>query len=654
MAATLQWGRRVPVGAEVMPDGVHFRVWAPVSKQVEVVLESGQAEGVHALTAEPHGYHSGLVKGATAGDRYRFRLDGAGAYADPASRFQPDGPHGPSQVVDPGSFAWTDAAWEGVSLAGQVVYEMHVGAFTQEGTWEAAGRELPELAAAGITVLELMPVADFPGQFGWGYDGVNLFAPTRLYGFPDDFRRFVDKAHACGLGVILDVVYNHFGPDGNVLAAFSPDYLSKGHKNEWGDAINFDGPNCRPVREFFIANAGYWVDEYHLDGLRLDATQCVVDDSPTHVLAEIARQVDEVARPRSTILVAENEPQHTKLVRPAKAGGYGLSGLWNDDFHHSAMVAMTGRNEAYYWDHLGKPQEFISAAKYGYLFQGQRYSWQEQRRGTPGIDIPPWAYVNYVQNHDQIANSGRGLRCHQLSSPGRYKAMTACLLLFPGTPMLFMGQEFAASAPFFYFADQKDELRKVIREGRVEQMSQFRSMDRPDLSAWLPDPCSASTFERCRLDFRERASNAAYYQLHKDLLRLRKNDPAFQPRATRWVDGAVIGPSAFVIRYFVDGPGDRLLLVNLGVDLYLDQAPEPLLAPPEGYGWTVYWSSEDRAYGGNGTPPPEARDGWRVMGEAAVVLAPERLPKHDPAAAHKAAEQRAKERRQRERTRLQE
>jgi maltooligosyltrehalose trehalohydrolase len=478
---------------------------------------------------------------------------------------------------------------------------------------------------------------------------VNLFAPTRLYGTPDDMRRFVDRAHGCGLGVILDVVYNHFGPDGNSLPEFAAAYFTPGRRTEWGDAINFDGPDSGPVREFFLANAGYWIDEFHLDGLRIDAAQAIHDDSPTHVLAEIADHVRLAANGRMTILVTENEPQQARLARPREAGGYGLDGMWNEDFHHTAMVAMTGRAEAYYTDHAGSPQEFVSCAKYGFLFQGQRYAWQEKRRGTPALDLPPWAFVNYVQNHDQVANSGRGLRCHQMTSPGRFRAATACLLLFPGTPLLFQGQEFAAGSPFFYFCDTTRELAPKVKAGRVEFMSQFRSLDRPDLAAWLPDPCARSTFEQCKLDFRDREKNAALYRLHKDLLRLRREDPAFRPRPGRWVDGAVLGEHAFVLRYFAGGRADRLLLVNFGRDLHLDSAAEPLLAPPEGCGWGVLWSSEAPEYGGNGTAPPETGDGWRAPGEAAVVLAPQELPPHD-VEADRQAEERAKDRRQRERT----
>jgi maltooligosyltrehalose trehalohydrolase len=353
--------------------------------------------------------------------------------------------------------------------------------------------------------------------------------------------------------------------------------------------------------------------------------------------------------------VNENEPQLAKMVRPVERGGYGLDGLWNDDFHHSAMAALTGRNEAYYTDHLGNPQEFLAAAKYGYLFQGQRYSWQEQRRGTPAFDLAPWRFVNFIQNHDQIANSGRGLRCRELTSPGRYKAMTAVMLLFPGTPMLFMGQEFAAGSPFHYFADHVPDLAKLVQAGRTEFMTQFRSLDRPDLGAGLPKPHAKETFDRCKLDFADRTRNAAQYQLHKDLLKLRKDDPAFHSHDKRSVDGAVLGPQAFVIRFFgdtEDRTADRLLLVNFGRDLHLDQTPEPLLAPPEGQGWDVTWTSEAVAYGGDGIAPPETIGGWRLTGESATVLAPVKETVTDVQEKIQRAKADAKERLRRERTRL--
>jgi maltooligosyltrehalose trehalohydrolase len=620
--------RRLPVGGEVLPQGgVHFRVWVTRCQHVTVVIESDTNLGTPALTVtlrpERNGYFSGVVSSAGAGTRYRYRLGNeATLYPDPASRFQPDGPHGPSQIVDPNAFQWTDHTWSGVRLEGQVIYEMHLGTFTPEGTWEAASRELPELADAGVTLLELMPIADFVGRYGWGYDGVDLFAPSHLYGSPDDCRRFVDRAHALGLGVILDVVYNHVGPDGNYLAHFSPEYFTDRYSTDWGPAINFDGEHSGPVREFFLANAGYWIDEFHFDGLRLDATQEIYDQSSIHILAAIAQQVRHAARGRLTLLVAENEPQHTKLVRSPAQDGYGLDALWNDDFHHSAMVALTGHNEAYYSDYSGTPQEFVSALKWGYLYQGQWYKWQQRRRGTPTFGLKPATFVTFIQNHDQIANSGRGLRCHQLTSPGRYRALTALMLLGPGTPMLFQGQEFSASSPFFYFADHKEELSPLVRRGRAEFLSQFPSIACPEMQSRLPNPGDPRTFERSRLDLSERHRHREAYALHRDLLRLRRQDPVFQSQRPGGVDGAVLCPDAFVLRFFAENGHDRLLIVNLGRDLQYDPAPEPLLAPPEHMCWKTLWSSEDPYYGGSGTPPLETETNWHIPGEAAVVLTP--------------------------------
>ncbi|MGH9938348.1 MAG: malto-oligosyltrehalose trehalohydrolase [Blastocatellia bacterium] len=630
------------IGAGVLPrGGTHFRVWAPRRRTVEVVIESASGLAFD-LAPEDDGYFAGVIQSIGDGALYRFRLDGSGQlYPDPASRYQPKGPHGPSQVVDPNGFKWTDHDWRGVDLRGQVIYEMHIGTFTREGVWAAAARELDELARLGITVIEVMPVADFPGDFGWGYDGVNLFAPSRLYGSPDDFRRFVDRAHALRLGVILDVVYNHLGPDGNYLKEFAEDYFTDRYTTDWGAAINYDGENSEPVRQFVCANAGYWIDEYHLDGLRLDATQNIYDSSGDHILAAVTRRVREAARGRSTVIIAENEPQDVNLVRPREQGGYEIDALWNDDFHHSAMVAMTGRNEAYYADYLGKPQEFISAVKYGYLYQGQWYEWQEKPRGTPGLKVPPAAFVTFIQNHDQVANSARGERCHQLTSPGRYRAMTALALLGPGAPMLFQGQEFASSSPFLYFADHKEELARLVRKGRAEFLAQFRSLAAPEARAVLADPSDARTFERSKLDLSERERHSAIYGMHRDLLRLRREDAVFSAQRAggpKSVDGAVLGDEAFVLRFFGEDGDDRLLLVNLGLDLNLSPAPEPLLAPPEGMEWRVLWSSEAPRYGGSGAPPLEAEERWLLPGHAAVALGPAPMPEEKILAARRRRE----------------
>ncbi len=619
--------RRLPIGAEVLAGGgVHFRVWAPQSRRVTVQWERApdtrNALENFELSPEAGGYFAGFSPNAEPVLRYRFGLD-SGAFPDPASRFQPEGPHGASEIVDPTQFHWTDQHWRGVPRDGQVIYELHVGTFTAEGTWRAATEQLPELARLGITLIEVMPVADFPGRFGWGYDGVNLFAPTHLYGRPDDFRAFVNRAHGLGLGVILDVVYNHLGPDGNYLKNFSADYFTDRHKNEWGDAINFDDANSGPVREFFIANAGYWIDEFHLDGLRLDATQQIYDCSSEHILKAVADRVREAAGWRSAYLVAENETQQVRLVLPREQEGYGLDALWNDDFHHSAIVALTGRREAYYSDHAGSPQEFISAAKWGYLFQGQWYAWQKKRRGTPALGLTPSHFVAYLENHDQVANSLRGLRLHQLTSPGRYRAMTALLLLGPATPLLFQGQEFAASTPFLYFADHTPELARLVAGGRREFLMQFPSIACPESVRLLRDPESERTFHACKLDLSEREKHAAEYRLHRDLLKLRREDPVFCHPNPRGIDGAVLGPEAFVLRYFGGPNGDRLLLVNFAMDLKFESLAEPLLAPPTGARWAVMWSSESPDYGGCGTPPIEQR-GWRIPGHAALLLGPAR------------------------------
>jgi len=617
--------RPLPIGAEIMDDGTtRFRLWAPKCQSVELVLESAPgAAKTHELKREAGGYFSATAN-AGVGTLYRYRLKKGGPlFADPASRFQPQGPEGPSQVVDPDAFRWSDRSWPGVELPHQVLYELHIGTFTPEGTWGAAEQKLPELAKLGITMLEVMPVAEWPGAFGWGYDAVSLFAPMHVYGTADDMRSFVDRAHALGIGVALDVVYNHLGSRANHLREFSEDYFAKCHANEWGDAINFDQPNCGPVREFFLSNARYWIEEFHLDGYRIDATQAFCDASADHILAAITREARGAAGKRPILIVAENEPQQVRMVRPLDQGGYGMDALWNDDFHHSAMVRLTGRREAYYTDYLGAPDEFIAMFKWGYLYQGQRYSWQGKPRGAPTFGLSGATFVNYLQNHDQLANSARGVRLHQLTSPGRYRAMTAVLLLGPGTPLLFQGQEFGASTPFCYFLDNPPEQAKAIAKGRAKFLEQFRSLRLDEMQRRLIRPEDPRTFERCKLDWSEQESHGEAYALHADLLKLRREDAVFGSQRADRLDGGRLGEDCFVIRYFGAAGDDRLLVVNFGRDLHRDPAPQPLLAPPEGARWKTLWSSEDPAYGGTGTPPLESEENWRVPGEAAVVLAPE-------------------------------
>ncbi|MFN8064036.1 MAG: malto-oligosyltrehalose trehalohydrolase [Vicinamibacterales bacterium] len=612
------------MGAEVVAPGrVHVRIWAPEARTLELVI----AERSVTMAQEDGGYWSVDTDGA-AGDRYAFRINGdEKLYPDPVSRFQPDGPHGRSAIVDPSAFEWHDGEWPGITMEGQVVYELHVGTFTREGTYAAAARELRELRDLGITVIELMPVAEFDGRFGWGYDGVDLFAPFHHYGSPDDLRAFVDEAHRLGVAVVLDVVYNHFGPSGNYLrmfskAYFSDAYFSDAYENEWGDAINFDGPDAGPVREFFVANAGYWIDEFHMDGLRLDATQQIFDASPRHVITELAAHARQRAGLRSIAIVAENEPQLTDLVRPESDGGMGLDGLWNDDFHHSAIVALTGRAEAYYIDTHGTASEFVAAAKYGYLFQGQFYDWQQKPRGTPGLDLQPSCFVVYLQNHDQVANSVHGRRLHDLGSAARVRALTAVMLLMPGTPMLFQGQEFGASAPFLYFADHEPDLATAVKKGRAEFLRQFPSARHYEAQATLDDPADPRTFERSVLDVDERRTHEAIYRLHRDLLTLRRETPAFSAQRRGVVDGATLSEHAFVLRYLLGGVEDRLVLVNLGTDLHRPSLAEPLIAPPRGCDWEVEWSSEHPDYGGFGLPELWPAEHWHLPADCAVVLRP--------------------------------
>ncbi len=628
--------RRYGMGAEILAaETTSFRVWAPNCNKVELVAsppdEPRAPEFVASLRAEEDGFYSVGALGLGAGSLYGFRLDGSNRlFSDPASRFQPQGPEGLSQVVDPGSFPWSDRSWPGVPPTGQVLYEMHIGTFTREGTWQAAAAELGELARAGMTLIEVMPVADFSGKFGWGYDGVCLFAPTRLYGAPDDFRCFVDRAHAEGLGVILDVVYNHFGTVSHTIPHFSKYFRSTKHPNEWGDAINFDGEFSAAVRGFFLDNARYWIDEFHLDGLRFDATQAIYDDSDVHILTEIVAVCRRAAGGRHLFLVAENEPQQVRLIADPSQGGQGLDALWNDDFHHSAMVRLTGHNEAYYSDYLGRSSELVAAIKHGFLYQGQLSQWQRAPRGTPTAGFPARAFVTFLQNHDQVANSAQGQRIDRLTSPARWRAMTALWLLAPQTPMFFQGQEFAASSPFLYFADNGQEQARRVAAGRADFLRQFPSIAEQEAShVPLPDPADRANFERCQLDLHEREAHHEQYALHIDLLRLRGEHPLFRRQAADRLEGAIIGHDCCLLRYFADDGADALLVVNFGSDLALSPVPEPLLAPPVDHCWRVLWHSNDRKYGGTGLPPLTTEIGWRIPGEVAVVL--EAVAKTEPA-----------------------
>ena len=516
------------IGALPTQEGTRFRLWAPIAKNIAVVVEGHDAQ--FQLEPEDNGYFSATIEDVRVGDRYKYRPGRGESFPDPASRYQPEGPHGPSEVIDPSGYRWnaTETKWPGISIDGQVLYELHVGTFTPEGTFLSAISQFSRLRDLGITVIECMPLAEFAGDVGWGYDGVSLFAPFHHYGRPDDLRQMIDAAHQQGLGVILDVVYNHFGPDGNYLTKYSPYYFAS-EDTEWGRGINFDGKNSVPVREFFLANAAHWISEYHFDGLRLDATQSMNDNGShgVHILAEIASEVRASAGSRKTIVVAENEPQDSCLVCSIEQNGYGLDAVWNDDFHHSAVVALTGRREAYFSDHLGRPQEFISAAKYGYLYQGQYYAWQDQPRGTSSLNIPPKAFITFLENHDQVANFGSSLHLRLISSAARYRAITALWLLGPGTPMFFQGQEYGAETPFFYFAGHKGKLAAAVSEGRGKFMLQFANQDTPEMRSCFRNPEDPETFAQSKLDPAEQNRHPEIVRLHMDLLALRQRRPSF-------------------------------------------------------------------------------------------------------------------------------
>ncbi len=611
--------RKLPFGAEVIDGQIDFRIWAPNKNRVDLVVEQPE-RAVISMTGE-EGFFSTAIADPGLPVLYRFRIDGRDdLLPDPASRFQPEGPHGPSEVIDPSLFAWTDQDWPGPHLERRIIYEMHIGTFTPERTWASAAQQLPELVRAGINLIEMMPVADFAGSYGWGYDGVNLFAPTRLYGRPDDLRGFINTAHQLGVAVILDVVYNHLGPDGNYLTAFAENYFTDRHECEWGAAINFDGPDSQPVRDYFISNACYWIDEFHLDGFRLDATQQIFDASRPHIIAQITESVRRAAGDRNILIVAENEPQKVELLKSVAEDGMGVDALWNDDFHHTMHVALAGEKEAYCSDYCGSAQEIISTAKHGFLYQGQCSRWQNDPRGSPSLGIEPPQFVCYIENHDQVANSAWGSRTGQVTSPGKHRAATALLLLGPWTPLIFQGQEFAASTPFLYFADHERAMSGTVADGRKKFLSQFPSLAVAAMQEVLANPSLRETFERSTLDFHQRIENSQFYEMFKDLVKLRWMDNVFSLQGRRGIDGAVLSDAAFLLRFFGCST-DRLLFVNLGADLFFTPAPEPLLAPPREQYWRILFSTEDPRYGGSGTPDLELDQGWRIPAEAAVAFA---------------------------------
>jgi maltooligosyltrehalose trehalohydrolase len=521
------------LGAVAGPRATKFRVWAPDRSSVDLVICSASDARVLPLAREGDGYWSGEYDQAGPGTLYKFRIDGKNedTYPDPASRFQPSGVHGPSAVVDPSRFPWTDQAFAGPAFDDLVIYELHVGTFSAQGTFRGATERLSALAELGVTAIELMPVADFAGDRNWGYDGVALFAPARCYGAPDDLRALVDAAHAHGLAVFLDVVYNHFGPDGAYANIFSPYYFTDAHESPWGRGVNLDGTHSEAVRRFFIENALHWVREYHVDGLRLDATHALVDDSPIHFLAEMTETVRAHAS-RPVHFIAEDHRNLASLLQPVADRGCGIDGVWADDFHHHARAHAAGDREGYYGDFSGSTSDLARTTTQGWFFTGQHSAHLGHSRGTDPSPLHPRQFVICIQNHDQIGNRADGRRLHHDIEPAAYRALSTLLLLAPETPMLFMGQEWAASSPFLYFTAHNAELGRKITEGRRQEFSAFAAFSDPAVRSQIPDPQALDTFDNSRLNWSELShpDHAAVRALYARLLAVRRSSGVFRHR----------------------------------------------------------------------------------------------------------------------------
>ncbi|PTL79843.1 malto-oligosyltrehalose trehalohydrolase [Vitiosangium sp. GDMCC 1.1324] len=601
---------RVPrLGAWVEPgQGVRWRVWAPGHQKVEVVLQGrdGRPGASLPLTDEGGGFFSAALAGEGPGVRYMLRVDGKGPFPDPWSRSQPDGVHGPSEVVVP-DFTWTDAGWTGPDPEAQVLYEVHVGTATPEGTFEALIPRLRSLQELGVTTLELMPLASFPGARNWGYDGVDLFAPLAAYGGPEGLRRLVDAAHAQGLAVLIDAVYNHFGPDGNYLRCYSPFYFTGRHHTPWGEAVNYDGEGSEVVRELVLSNVEMWIRDYHADGLRLDAAHAILDDGSSHLLGELAERARASAPGRRVLLIAEDERNDTRLVRPRARGGHGLDGVWADDFHHQMRRAFAGDNEGYYRDYTGSTEDLARTLRQGWFYEGQVSQVFGRARGTPAGDVEPWRLVHCIQNHDQVGNRAHGERLGADVSPAAFRAMSTLLLLSPYTPLLFMGQEWNASTPFLYFTDHHAELGRLVTEGRRKEFAGFKRF----AGDTVPDPQAVETFTRSKLDWNEagRPEHAGVLALYRELLHLRATEPSLRERRRGTHDARPSGPNGLILER--RGPGGSLLvLVNVRGTL------EHRLPSHAGL---VLWTEAPR-FGGTSVEAPLRSGVVRLEGPSAVVI----------------------------------
>jgi maltooligosyltrehalose trehalohydrolase len=565
----------MPFGAELLSpgEGVAFRLWAPGRERVllERVSADGSLLSTHAMARDAGGWHRCQLAQAGAGWLYCYRLDETLAVPDPASRFNPHDVHGPSEVIDPLAYRWQTAGWHGKPWHSAVVCELHVGCFTPQGTFEAAATRLPQLQALGIDTVELMPVADFPGGRNWGYDGVLPFAPGAAYGRPEALKAFVDTAHGLGMRVLLDVVYNHFGPDGNYLHAYCPGFFDAQRHTPWGPAIKVDAMGSETVRRFFVDNALYWVEEFRFDGLRLDAVHAIDDRSPNHLVEEIAEALRAgPGREREVHLVLENDHNTARwLRRDVQRRPVVADAQWNDDLHHAAHVLATGETDGYYSDYAQDPaRDLARALAEGYVYQGQPSVLRGgQARGEPSAALPSGAFVSFLQNHDQIGNRALGQRLDALAPTAQVEALLACLLLSPHVPMLFMGEEFAASTPFLYFCDFHGELGRAVSEGRRSEFGQFAAFADPAARAAILDPNDAATFAASVLRWEECSAPAGQRRLAlvSQLLVLRRSRllPLLAGQAS---GGRVLhsGPRDWAVAWPLGQQVNWLMHANLG------------------------------------------------------------------------------------------
>lgn len=586
----------LPVGAHVSDAGVVYRVWAPDHDRVAVAIGGGrQPRRRVALEHEGDGYFSGIDADGRAGDLYEFDVGGA-RLPDPASRFQPFGVEGPSEVVDPRTHGSIVPGWRTPRFRGRVIYELHVGTFTSAGTFRAAIERLDHVVDLGVNTIELMPVADFAGERNWGYDGVMLFAPARCYGTPDDLRTLVDAAHARGLVVIMDVVYNHLGPVGNVLPRFSRHYFRTDRSSPWGRTPNFDGPNARAVRSFVLQNACMWFDEFRVDGLRLDALHAIDDRSPLPIAAEIAA----AAHLRGGFVIGEDERNEAVAITDRVDGGWDLDAVWADDFHHTMRVAAARDRHAYFASFRGTPDEWLTTVRDGWFFHGQHFEQWERERGTPAAHLPPERFVWCISNHDQVGNRPLGDRLHASASPEAYRALSMLLCLSPYTPMLFMGQEWAASSPFPYFTNHAGSVGENIRRGRLAEFRDQKAFYGEEVLAQMPDPEAVETFLSAKLKWPERSirPHADVLALYRECLRLRAAEPVFQspPRETWRVE--LIGRDVLALRWGA-AEADWLLLFSLTTpDERIVDSPH--VRPRVGHHWRRVLASNEERFGGPG------------------------------------------------------